>query len=66
MRNTPTFCRTCGSVRLREVSVLWDARLKKFHCTNKIALNNFVSSYKFEIYLVILLLFHLLYLVLII
>ena len=23
---------TCGSVRLREVSVLWDVRLKKFHC----------------------------------
>ena len=23
---------TCGSVRLREVSVLWDVRLKRFHC----------------------------------
>ena len=27
---------TRGSVRLREVSVLWDVRLKKFHCINKI------------------------------
>ena len=27
---------TCGSVRLREVSVLWDVRLKRFHCTNKV------------------------------
>ena len=23
---------TCGSVRLREVSVLWDVRLKRFYC----------------------------------
>ena len=35
MRNTPTFCRTCRSVRLREVSVLWDVRLKRFHCTKR-------------------------------
>ena len=25
---------TCGSVRLREVSVLWDVRLERFHCTS--------------------------------
>ena len=24
--------RTCESVRLREVSVLWNGRLKRFHC----------------------------------
>ena len=26
----------CRSVRLREVSVLWDVRLKRFHCTSLI------------------------------
>ena len=27
----------CGSVRLREVSVLWDVRLKRFHCIHSIS-----------------------------
>ena len=31
---------TCGSVRLREVSVLWDVRLKRFHCTQILELGN--------------------------
>ena len=38
---------TCESVRLREVSVLWDVRLKRFYCVGYISTDfGYKSSYR--------------------
>ena len=47
MRNTPLrSAGTYGSVRFREMSVLWDVRLKRFHCMHNMYIISYFSFQK--------------------